>query len=347
MTLIPIFVNLSFVMVNKKISKNASLGQPVKSRILGILRGEPEKFFSGENLALMLGVSRVAVWKAVKALCNMGYPIVSGEKGYCWNRIAHEDFLFPCEFGEREAFFHHLVSTDSTMNRAAELAARGCPGGTVITAGEQSAGRGRNGRPWVSQKGGLFFTLLERPVMNAAEYFRASLTLQVAAARSLTRLCGKPVLPRWPNDLYAAGKKIAGILTEFHAEGDRITWISLGMGVNVTNSPHSAESENCSSLAGFSLSRQEVLRSILGEWESMKTRLDSPALHREWNALGWGIGKKAVVVESGCGDAANALASGTFDGINERGMGIITEKNNNCFFFNPGTVSFIFRENKS
>jgi BirA family biotin operon repressor/biotin-[acetyl-CoA-carboxylase] ligase len=326
--------------VNQIVTEKPSQGASVKNRILGILRGEPGAFFSGENLAAKLGVSRVAVWKAVKSLHSVGYPILTGEKGYCWRPVLFDDFLYPWEFGERESFFHHLITTDSTMNRAAELAAKGCSGGTIITAGEQTAGRGRNGRPWASSEGGLFFNLLERPAINAAEYFRVSLALQIAAARSLTKICGKPVQPRWPNDLYAEGKKIAGLLTEFHAEGDRLLWISLGMGVNVNNAPYSRESANCAGIAGRPISRQEVLLAILNEWDLVKKDMESPTLHKEWNALVWGKGKKAVATES----KKNVITNGIFMGIDELGRGILKGENQNRFFFHPGTVSFQFKE---
>jgi len=322
----------------------------VKSRTLEILRQDPGAFISGEDLASKQGVSRVAVWKAVKALCLMGYPITVGEKGYCWKPLSHGDFLYPWEFGEKEPFFHHFDSTDSTMNRAAELAGRGCPGGTVITAGEQTAGRGRNNRPWVSEHGGLFFTLLERQAMNAAEYFRFSLALQIAAARCLSRICGKQVQPRWSNDLYVDGKKIAGILTEFHAEGDLLVWISLGVGINVNNRPHSKESTNCANVAGHPLSRQEVLRSILHEWELTKKEVNSPMLCKEWNSLAWGIGKKAAVVEnksckkdrSSRSEKTGIIADGIFSGIDEHGRGVIKEENGKKKVFIPGKVSIQF-----
>ncbi|MCL2231474.1 MAG: biotin--[acetyl-CoA-carboxylase] ligase [Treponema sp.] len=331
-------------MVNDKIN-NLSSGVSLKNRILGFLRSEPGTFFSGETLALRLGVSRVAVWKHIKALVKAGYPLESGGGGYSWKKEVlplseQDDFLYPWEFGERECFFHHLTSTDSTMNRAAEMAARSCPGGTVISAEEQTAGRGRNGHTWVSQKGGLFFTLLERPSMTAAEYFRAALAFQTAAVRSLERLCGKQIRLRWPNDLYAETGKIAGLLTEFHAEGDRLQWISLGLGVNVNNVPYS-KATNCSKLAGRPLSRQEVLLAILGEWEMMKKDIQTPGLHKEWNSLAWGIGKKAAAVES---SSKAVLAKGTFMGIDEQGRGILKGENQKRFSFNPGSVSFQFME---
>jgi BirA family biotin operon repressor/biotin-[acetyl-CoA-carboxylase] ligase len=330
-------------MVNENKSGKHRNEASVKNRILGILRGEPGAFFSGESLAATLGVSRVAVWKHIQTLLDAGYPLEVKPVGYSWKKTVpphseKDDFLYPWEFGERETLFHHLDSTDSTMNRAAELAARLCPEGTVISAGEQTAGRGRNGHTWVSHKGGLFFTLLERPSLTAAEYFRIALAFQTAAARSLNRLCGKPVRLHWPNDFYAETGKIAGFLTEFHAEGDRLQWISLALGVNVTNTP-CLNSINCSHLAGRPVSRQEVLLAILGEWERVKRDIQSPGLHKDWNSLAWGIGKKASAVESVHGAVR---ATGIFMGIDEQGRGILKGENHKRLCFNPGSVSLNF-----
>ena len=332
------FVNLLIVVVNQIALKTQSYTPSVKAQILTLLRDEPGTFFSGEFLAAKLEVSRVAVWKAVKSLQTLGYPILAGEKGYCCKPVpSNDDFLYPWEFGESEPFFHYLASTDSTMNRAAEFAARGCPGGTVISAGEQTAGRGRNGRAWASSRGGLFFTLLERPALSASEYFRVSLAFQIAAARALAELCGKPIRLKWPNDLYAEGKKIAGLLTEIHGEGDRLLWVSLGLGVNVYNSLppgrwageiSSKQPVNCSSLTSRPISRREVLLAILEQWELVKKDLNSPTLHRQWNSLAWGIGKKVP-----------GTAGGIFMGIDEQGRGIIKLENQRQFFCNPGDIT--------
>ena len=355
-----VFVNLCFKMVNEEATKEPLSGLSLKGRILETLRREPGVSFSGESLAASLGVSRVAVWKQAKALLAAGYPLEVGAGGYVYQKTpplsGGDDFLYPWEFGERESFFHHLASTDSTMNRAAELAAQGYPAGTVITAGEQTAGRGRNGHPWASRQGGLFFTLLERPRLCAADYFRVSLAFQIACARALTEICGKPVRLRWPNDFYAEGRKIAGLLTEFHAEGDRLSWISLGLGVNVNNAPHSREAANCAGLAGRPLSRQEVLLAILAEWEPLKKETASPSLHREWNALAACIGERALATSAATATAVTGgkgkrktpkapqgdpLASGTFMGIDRQGRGLI--KGEKLFSFNPGGVSFSFQ----
>jgi biotin-(acetyl-CoA carboxylase) ligase len=106
----------------------------------------------------------------------------------------------------------------------------------------------------------------------------------------------------------------------------------------VNNNP-SLKSINCSSLAGHPLTRQEVLLAILGEWELVKKDIQSPALHKEWNSLAWGIGKKAAAWESVQG---TVLARGTFMGIDEQGRGIL--KGEKRFCFNPGSISLYFTE---
>jgi BirA family biotin operon repressor/biotin-[acetyl-CoA-carboxylase] ligase len=224
------------------------------------------------------------------------------------------------------------------MNRAAELAVQGCPGGTVISAGEQTAGRGRNGRSWSSEKGGLFFTLLERCSIEAADYYRISLTALMATARALERLCGKEVNLRWPNDIYVGERKIAGLLTEFHADGDKLTWISLGLGINVNNTTGSKKTINCSTLIGRPVSRQKLLLAILDEWKSGKKEIKSSHLHKEWNALSYGVGKKATVLADN-----EKIVKGTFLGIDEQGRLIMEGEKRSLF--RPGSISVKFGGN--
>jgi BirA family biotin operon repressor/biotin-[acetyl-CoA-carboxylase] ligase len=332
------------------VNKNVS-SMSVKAYMLNKFRGNPGAFFTGEGLARDLGVSRVAVWKQIKDLETAGYPVTRSDKGYRWNStgvsgggnaIPGDDFLYPWEFGEREKYFHHWILTDSTMNRAAELAGRGCPGGSVITAGEQSAGRGRNGKNWSSKEGGLFFTLLERPEKAAGEYPRIAMAAQIAAAKALSRICGREILLRWPNDLYAGGRKIAGVLTEFRAGGDCLEWISIGMGINVNNRAKPRNTVNCAELLGHPLSRREVLLAILDQWDSIKA--DDPRnLHKLWNAFAEGLGQKAAVVRSkGTDGTIRPILNGTFLGADQWGRGIIKTGKGEIRHFFPGLVSFIF-----
>jgi BirA family transcriptional regulator, biotin operon repressor / biotin---[acetyl-CoA-carboxylase] ligase len=124
-------------------------------------------------------------------------------------------------------------SVGSTLDVAHELAAQGAPAGTVVLADRQTAGRGRSGRRWSSESGaGIWLTILERP-RDAAAVEVLSLRLGLAAARALDRFAPKPVQLKWPNDLYVAGHKLAGILVEARWRDRRPEWLAAGMGVNV------------------------------------------------------------------------------------------------------------------
>jgi len=307
------------------------------------LREKAGKPVSGGVLAQDLGVSRVAVWKGIQALTGAGYPIETQAAGYTLNPEKANDFLYPWEFGEQEAMFRHFDHTDSTMNRAREYALRGVAAGTVITAEKQNAGRGRNGSVWASRQGGLFCTILERPGIAIADYFLPAMLFQIAAARALNSVCGKPVRLRWPNDIYIGKRKIAGIMTELEGEGDRINWLAIGIGVNVNNAVPSEKAVSCAGITGHTVSRRELLLKIMSEAERLKqyTRSETAyaqgnrLLAAEWNSLADGIGAKAAVVY-----ANKICARGIFAGIDPAGRCIIKSENEKgALYFNPGPVS--------
>lgn len=306
-------------------------------------------------MAKEIGVSRVAVWKTIQSLVDEGYAIETKDTGYFLDPKKEKDFLYPWEFGEKEKFFYHYKNTGSTMDRARELALRGASSGTVVTAEKQSAGRGRNGRTWVSRQGGLFFTILERPLFSAADYLILSLVTQIAVARVISKTCGKQAFPRWPNDVYINHRKIAGVTTEIYGEGDLITWMSIGVGVNINNPTPSAKTTSCAEIKGHNLSRRDVLVEILDEIEKVSSRFASRAaysqgnrsLAAEWNSLADCVGAKAVIFEpenkeeNSIEKPGKTLARGIFAGIDPAGRCVIkTEKAN--LFFNPGSVSLAF-----
>src|SRR6185503_1344566 len=121
----------------------------------------------------------------------------------------------------------------STLDIAHELAADGAPAGTVILADAQYAGRGRMGRSWRSEPGaGIWLTIVERPA-DAAASDVLSLRVGLAAARALDALAGATVGLKWPNDLYLAGRKLAGVLIEARWREGVPEWIAIGVGINV------------------------------------------------------------------------------------------------------------------
>jgi BirA family biotin operon repressor/biotin-[acetyl-CoA-carboxylase] ligase len=300
-----------------------------------MLRKEPGAWVRGELLAGGLGLSRVAVWKGVRSLIAAGYPIASAESGYRLAPGGGADFLYPWEFGEREGLFRYFALTGSTMDRAREyaegssgLGQAGRGSFMVFTAETQSAGRGRTGRAWVSEPGGLFFTVLERPDLALGDYPLFSMGVQIAAARAAGTLTGREARLRWPNDVYMGGRKIAGVLTELSGEGDRLRWIAAGVGINVNNSPavlagHSAGGRaiSCAEIAGRGLSRREGLGLFLGEMEKLRGA-EAGELRDAWNSLADGIGAAVIVIPPDHGegkDPRRAAVRGIFAGIDHRG----------------------------
>jgi len=335
----------------------SSRGLSSKARLLGCLREKQGAPVSGGVLAKDLSISRVAVWKTVQSLVEAGYSIETGETGYLLDPAKEKDFLYPWEFGEKESLFFHYLNTGSTMDRARELALKGTAGGTVITAEKQSAGRGRNGRTWVSRQGGLFFTFLERPRLTVADYSLLSLVVQIASVRCISSVCGKQAYLRWPNDIYIDNRKIAGVTTEISGEGDLITWLTCGVGINVNNPIPSGKATSCAEVTGRRVSRREVLGKTLEEIEHVKKTFSSTAIYsqgsralaKEWNSLADCVGAKAAVFEPENRDDISVkkpgkiLARGVFLGIDPAGRCILkTEGGKGILYFNQGSVSLAF-----
>jgi len=135
-------------------------------------------------------------------------------------------------------------SVGSTNDEAKRLARKGALEGTVVWASEQTAGRGRRGRVWASPRGNLYASLILRPdcpPLHAAQFgFVAALGIGNALGAMLPQLEGLSY--KWPNDVLVNGRKIAGILLESEmTTTDKLTFLILGIGVNLLSSPRLAE----------------------------------------------------------------------------------------------------------
>ena len=117
----------------------------------------------------------------------------------------------------------HLRRTDSTNERAKELALSGAPHGTLVTAGEQTAGRGRQGRTWTAAPGeALLMSIVLRELRP---------TLPLGAAVAICEALPVECAIKWPNDIWVDGRKLAGILVEGRPQEG---WAVLGIGLNVS-----------------------------------------------------------------------------------------------------------------
>jgi BirA family biotin operon repressor/biotin-[acetyl-CoA-carboxylase] ligase len=121
---------------------------------------------------------------------------------------------------------------DSTQDIAHAKAAAGAPEGTVIVARAQRAGRGREGRRWISgHERGVWCSIVERPAAQAVALLAIRVALEVA--ESLDQWSDERVLVKWPNDLLVGGRKLAGILIDARWNGAAVAWVAIGVGVNV------------------------------------------------------------------------------------------------------------------
>lgn len=216
-----------------------------RSRLLTLLGSE--KFISGQALAATLGITRQALHKQVQHLRKNG-TIIQGKpkKGYFLKK--RPDFLIPEEileklstkdFGKNIFYFD---SINSTQDAAKKLEQDGNPEGALAIAEEQTKGRGRLGRPWVSLHGGIWFSLLLRPSLEPKEIPLLSLVFSLAIAKALEKECKVNCKVKWPNDVLVetprhknSFKKVCGILLEMSAESDKVHWVIVGCGLNVNN----------------------------------------------------------------------------------------------------------------
>ena len=194
---------------------------------------------------------------------------------------------------------HHRL-TDSTNERAKELARAGAPHGTLVTADEQSAGRGRQGRTWTAAPGEA---LLVSVVLRSLDEL-----LPLRAAVAVAESIPMPARIKWPNDVWVRGKKVSGILVEGRPQEG---WAVLGIGLNVATRSFPEElSEIATSLAleGAAVSREQVLEALLAALERLLAApsADVLAAWRDRDALlgapvSWngGRGKAAGITDGG------------------------------------------------
>ncbi|MGO8814076.1 MAG: biotin--[acetyl-CoA-carboxylase] ligase [Terriglobia bacterium] len=251
----------------------------------------------GPKIASEIGVTRQQVWEWIEKLRLLGVEIRGvPREGYQLATVP--DILIPsllrAELGDLPIgrTIVHFFRTDSTNAVALRLAAEGAEHGTVVVAEEQTAGRGRLGRTWYSEKSsGIYTSIILRPPLSPAAAPVLTLMAGLAAQKAVTAVTGLVVDIRWPNDLLVNGKKVCGILTEMSAEVDRLHAVVLGIGMNVSHNQMPPALENIATSlrmeARRTISRVQVLVALLREIErhyQMLLKSGNRAITERWEA---------------------------------------------------------------
>ena len=233
---------------------------------------------SGARVAREIGVSRSAVWTWVERLRELGVRVKGHPRtGYFLEKVP--DILTPdmlrqrlkgSLFGKR---IHHFFKVDSTNRVALELAHAGEPEGAVVLAEEQTAGRGRAGRTWHSERAvGIYVTLVLRPKLAPVQAPLLTMMAGLSAYTAIQAHSGLVVDLKWPNDLLIRGKKVGGILTEMHAEPGQVRFVIVGIGLNVNQEKFPSELGSVATSlrieSGRPQSRLELLVRLLREFEN-------------------------------------------------------------------------------
>ncbi len=230
---------------------------------------------------------------------SQGYVVDVTARGYRLD--ACPDRLLPTEFPGWEERVHHFEVVESTMVPARLLARNGAAEGTLVVAEQQSCGRGRLDRSWLSPLGGIYMTLVMRPPVAPQLAPRINLLVAVAISEAIERLHGLPARVKWPNDVLIGGKKVCGILAEMEAESDLVRFVNVGIGLNanLTISGLQKGAISLSELLGASVDRVSLVREIVEGILDRSLRLGDAAALDAWRARTATLGREVSVMADG------------------------------------------------
>lgn len=294
----------------------------VKSDVLTMLEKHRGSYFSGEELAEQIGVSRAAVWKAVGSLKQEGYEILAGKnRGYCLpesSDVLSEEGIR--NYLPKECQPLHLEvyrETDSTNTLAKQAANAGQAAPAVYVAAMQTAGRGRRGRSFLSVPGGnICMSLLLKPQIAAGDAVFITTAACIAVHRAIRKATGIICDIKWVNDLYYQGKKVCGILTEAvtDCETGIVDCVIPGIGVNFNIAPEQFP-EELRAVAGalyagdrrIPVTRNRLAAEIILQMFAVLEELPEKSFLKEYRAHSMLLGKKILVYSKEEPEEATAL----------------------------------------
>ncbi|WP_373229681.1 biotin--[acetyl-CoA-carboxylase] ligase [Cohnella sp.] len=252
-----------------------------KDSLLSLLEAEAGEYVSGEEISRKMNVSRTAIWKQVRKLETEGYIIEAVPRlGYRLtgkpSRLSVHELLPKLNTRSFGRNLRLLNTVHSTQDELRGLAEQGAQEGTLVIAEQQTNGRGRMGRSWISPAGkGIWMSLLLRPPVPLPHTPQLTLLAAVALSRAISRIIPIIIGIKWPNDLLVDGKKISGILLESAAEDERLRYVVVGLGVSVNLEPEDYPEElllkaaSLKMVSGSTINRSDLIAAILEEFERL------------------------------------------------------------------------------
>ena len=278
-------------------------------KVLSFLKSHNTEYLSGQDLSDVLRISRVAVWKHIKKIREMGYKIESKQKlGY--RLESNTDRLLPWEitsglktkvFGKQVYYFE---SIDSTQNQAMRMASDPANNGVVVIAEKQTDGKGRLDRKWISPKGGIWFSIILHPQFDISVITLFPIASALALSNAIEKTLDIKSELKWPNDITVSGKKVAGMLVDASLESNKIENMVLGVGINFNVDVKQIEkmlkdTPNFYGVASLSEQNKTIkpillVQTFLIELEKICTRLnskDTKKIIRDWTVRSSTIGQ--------------------------------------------------------
>lgn len=313
-----------------------------KEKLLALLEENRDASISGEDIANGLGISRTAVWKAVKELRKKGYKIEAvTNRGY---RLSEEnDIISEQGINFPAAKIHCYSSVESTNILAKQMAVAGAEHFTVVMADHQSGGKGRYGRSFFSPPGcGIYMSLiLRRSLVSLSEPTLVTAFTAVAVCKAIEKLCNKTPKIKWVNDIFLDGKKICGISTEAVTsfESGEIEWLVVGIGINflavdlppelteIVGAIHKTKPPNTT--------RNQLAAQVLTNMKDLESPLCEANLISGYKSRMLMLGEKITVSAIASGETYEATALD----INPSGQLIIQKSDGTKTALNSGEIS--------
>jgi BirA family biotin operon repressor/biotin-[acetyl-CoA-carboxylase] ligase len=303
-----------------------------------------KQFHSGESLGLHLGISRAAVWKRIKKLESLGVEVSSVHgKGYRLHNsldlLNADDILkeLSPEVKSQLSDLEFFLSIDSTNAHAMRYVDKDK---FVILSEQQTDGRGRRGKKWISPFGrSIYLSIGWYFQGGAAQLEGLSLAVAVAVVRALESCDIFGVNVKWPNDLLHQGRKLAGILLEMAGDADGACKVVIGVGVNVNMQHHNVDIDqpwvDVSTIAQNPISRNKLAGSIINQLFIALEQFENHGFsifRSEWMAKDLYFGKQVRL------STPSTSIDGIAKGVDARGA-LCLEINDELKTFHGGEIS--------